>query len=156
MLEVIEHTANITEEFDWAVPRSRNNCFPLGEINHINNRIIVSSIRLRFTAIYDIKDINIVVPCANLTSKRITANTSSGFNITIELRLNSQILKDLVQLLSKTSNIFKNPSCPIVSNVFGFVFRWIALLIWLNQRYSTFYAPLEFRVLWFSSIYPYS
>lgn len=83
----------------------------------------MSSIRLRFTAIYNIEDINIVIPCANLTNKIITAKTSSAFSITIELKLNSQILNDFVQLFSKTSKIFKNPSCPMVSNVFGLVFK---------------------------------
>lgn len=156
MLKVVKNTANITEKFDWAVPRSRYDSFSLRKIDHINNGVVVSSIRLRFTAIYNIKDINIVIPCTNLTYQIITAKTSSAFSITIELKLNSQILNDFVQLFSKTSKIFKNPSCPIVSKVFGFVFRWIALLIWLNIYKYTFYELLIFKVLLFSSIYPYS
>lgn len=66
--------------------------------------------RLRFAAVDDVEDVDIVVPCANLNNENYTANTSSDFSITIELRLNSQILKDFVQFFSRTSNIFKNPS----------------------------------------------
>ncbi len=156
MLKVIEYASDITEKLDWAVPRSRNNGFSLRKIDHIDYRVIMSSIRLWFTAVNNVKDINIVVPCTNLTSKISTANTSSAFSITIELKLNSQILNDFVQLFSKTSNIFKNPSCPIVKSVFGFVFRWIARFIWLYIDKYTFYELLEFRVLLFRSIYPYS
>lgn len=156
VLEIIKNAPNITEEFNWAVPRGRNNSLSLRKINHINDGVIMCSVRLWFTAIYDIEDINIVIPCTNLANKIITAKTSSAFSMTIELKLNSHILKDFVQLFSKTSNIFKKPSCPMVSNVFGFVFRCIALLIWLNIRKDTFYELLIFRVLLFNSIYPYS
>ena len=87
---------------------------------------------LRFAAVNDVEYVDIVIPCPDLDRGMLTANTSSDLSMTMELRLNSQILNDLVQFFYTTSNIFRKPSCPIVSRVLGLLFRCRARFIWLN------------------------
>ena len=54
---------------------------------------------LRFAAVNDVEDVDVIVPCPDLNEEASTAKTSSDLSITIVLRLNSQILNDFVQLL---------------------------------------------------------
>jgi hypothetical protein len=84
---------------------------------------------LGFATIDDIKDVDVVVPGTDLNKAILTAKTSSDLSMTIELKLNSHILKDFVQFFSKTSKIFKKPSWPIVRRVLGLLLRCKALLI---------------------------
>jgi hypothetical protein len=65
---------------------------------------------LRLATVNNVKYINIVIPCTNLHKLMLTAKTSSDLSMTIELRLNSQILNDLVQFFYTTSNILRKPS----------------------------------------------
>jgi hypothetical protein len=85
--------------------------------------------RLGFAAVNDVEQIDIVVPSSNLNNRIVTAKVSSFLSIAMQLRLNSHILNDLVQLFSKTSNILRKPSWLIVSNVFGLLRRCNALFI---------------------------
>lgn len=66
--------------------------------------------RLGFAPVNDVEQIDVVVPGANLDNKSDTAKVSSFFSMAMQLKLNSQILNDLVQLLSRTSNILRKPS----------------------------------------------
>jgi hypothetical protein len=110
VLLVVQHVSHIPEHLDGAVPGGRNDGLALGHVEDVDDGVVVGGEGLRLAAVHDVEDVNVVVPGSDLNEGRVTAKTSSDLSITIELRLNSQILKDFVQLLSITSNIFKKPS----------------------------------------------
>lgn len=72
----------------------------------------------------------------------------------IQLKWNSQILNDFKQVFYWTSNIFKNPSDPMVSKEFGFEGIWIAcvmaLFITKFVPFVSFWNCIVFDVLFFA------
>ena len=95
---------------------------------------------------------------------KITAKISSVFITVMQLKWNSQILKDFRHTFSAMSNIFKNPSEPIVSNEFGLLGMWIAWVIVLSlikkyflwafgivSNFMSFYFPILNTVFTFGT-----
>lgn len=99
MLLIVQHIADISKHLDWTIPWSRDDGLAFGHIENVDNGVIVSREGLRFAAVNDVEDVDVIVPCPDLNEEASTAKTSSDLSITIVLRLNSQILNDFVQLL---------------------------------------------------------
>jgi hypothetical protein len=66
MILIVDHIAHVSESFDRTVPRSSGYSFSFGQIDKINDRVIVGWERLRLASIDNVEEINVVIPRANL------------------------------------------------------------------------------------------
>lgn len=100
VLLVVEHVAHVPEHLDGAVPGGGDDGLALGHVDDVDDGVVVRGEGLGLAAVDDVEDVDVVVPGSDLDRGGSTAKTSSDLSITMALRLNSQILKDLVQFFS--------------------------------------------------------
>ncbi len=67
MLLIVKNTSNIPKHFDGAVPRCWDDGFSFRHVGNINDGVVMSRKRFGFAAIHNVEDVDVVVPCANLS-----------------------------------------------------------------------------------------
>lgn len=64
---IVNDTANITEHFDWTVPRSSDDSFAVSHVDQINDGVVMCWEGLGFASVYDVEEVDVIVPWANLS-----------------------------------------------------------------------------------------